>query len=109
MKKAKTTPQNDNLVNILKLLTKRVEEGTADIHGIRGDIAGIHLGIDVLKMDVKVIKSDLEKLRDELNETEGRLNKRITLVGDLITVELGKKIQAHAKRITRLETTVSAN
>lgn len=103
MKKAKTNPQNENLVNVLKQLTKRIEEVTADIHDIRGDMAGIHLGVDVLKIDGKVIKSDLEKLRDELKETEYRLNKRITHVGDLITIQLGKKIKNIRKRVVNHE------
>lgn len=110
MKKVKTSSKNENLADILKQFTKRVEEATADIHGISGDVAGMRLSLNVLKIDVSVIKSDVEKLRDEvgeikdeLKETENRLNTRITHVGDLITVELGKKIQAHAKRITHLE------
>ncbi len=109
MKKAKTSSQNENLTDILKLLTKRIEESTVDIHRMKLDVGMISLKFRGIETNIGIIKSDIEKLRDELSETESRLNKRITIVGDLITVELGKKIQAHAKRLSRLETTASAN
>ncbi|GEM_PF-6332279 len=42
-------------------------------------------------------------LKRELKETEERLNNRITKVGDLITIALGKKIKSIEKRLVYLE------
>ncbi len=49
------------------------------------------------------IEERFSELNGLLKIIEERINERITNVGDLITVELGKKIQTHAKRITHLE------
>ena len=110
MKKPQQNSKKEELTNILKLLTKRIEEATVDIHNIKGNVAGLSLTLDIVKMDTKIIKSDVEKLRseteeikDDLKETESRLNKRITHVGDLITMNFYKKIVGLDKRVTRLE------
>lgn len=109
MKKAKTNPQEESILDILKRLAKRIEESVIDINDIKFDIKDVKHRLGLVEHNTEITKVDVEKLRDELKATENRLNTRITLVGDLITMELGKKIQNHGKRISRLETTVSAN
>lgn len=109
MKKAKTTPQNDNLTDILKLLTKRVEDATADISDIKGIVAGTSLRVDSLKTDTTLIKSDVEKLRGEMDELRGEIKiaeKRIIsevgeFIDDRILPQLDDK--ADKKDVQRLE------
>jgi len=43
------------------------------------------------------------ELGNKIDGVENRLNRRIEHVADLITIELGGKLQNHEKRIKRLE------
>lgn len=109
MKKAKTSPQNDNLTDILKLLTKRVEESTSDIHTIKGRMGIMEIKLSTVDMNTKVIKSDVEKLRgetEEMREEIVKAEKRIIndvgeFISDSILPQLDDK--ADKKDVQRLE------
>jgi hypothetical protein len=59
-----------------------------------------------VKNEIHLANSDLEKnLVNTLENTEKALSTRITTVADLITIELGTKINDHEKRIKHLEHT----
>lgn len=108
MKKiAKQRPQDEQVLDVLKRLTKRIEEATVDIHSIKYDVKSTKLDVGFMQSDFAIMKVDIEKLRTELDnkltDIEGRLNKRLTHVADLITVELGGKLQNHEKRIQKIE------
>ena len=59
-----------------------------------------------LRAEILVANTDLKsEIKNELQKLETRLNKRLTHVADLITIQLGDKIQNHEKRILKLENT----
>lgn len=98
-------------VDISKV-AKRVEEAAVDIHSIKFDLKSVKLRLSVVEHNTSLIKVDVENLREDvgnvradLKKTEERLNGRITKVGDLITIDFGKKVQKLDKRVTRFEQT----
>ena len=113
----KQNQKNENTIDILKRIEKRGEEAAIDINDLKYDLKDLKLRFHGVEHNTSLIKADIQKLRtemeeikgeigevkDELKSTENRLNIRITTVGDLITVDLGKKITGHEKRISRLE------
>ena len=104
MKKAiKQKPQEEQSIDILKRVAKRVEDATVDIGEMKRSLRFANLKLGDVERNTGIIKVDIEKIREELGETENRLNKRITKVADLITLNLGDKLQNHQKRIKKLE------
>jgi chromosome segregation ATPase len=122
-------PQQDNQVlEILKKLTSRVEHTAADISSVKKDvrfintrledvehntgtmrteIGGIKNDMNEMKADLGSLKDDMNKMEEQLvekiNSSELRLHDRIGNVADLITVDFGKKIANNTKRIQKLE------
>jgi len=102
MKKiVKQKSQDEQSVDLLKRVAKRVEEATVDIHSIKYDIKAMKLDMGFIQSDFAIMKVDVEKTREELREVEDRLGKRITHVADLITISLGKKLQKVKKESPR--------
>lgn len=59
------------------------------------------------RAELQVANNELEnRLGTRLKVLEEKLNKRITIVGDLITKYLGNKITDQEKRIKKLEKTI---
>lgn len=116
-KNIKKTPQDEQVIEMLKKLTSRVEDATIDISSIKSDLkfvnlrlSGVEHNTDLMKVDMESIKNDMEGLkadagglRSKIEGAEERLHKRIEHVADLITIEFGGKIQNHEKRIQKLE------
>lgn len=103
MKKTPQKPQDEQILDVLKRLTKRIEESTVDIHSIKYDIKVMKLDVGFMQSDFAIMKVDVEKTREELGGVEDRLGKRITHVADLTTIDLGEKLRIHEKRIKKLE------
>ena len=115
MKKiVKQKPQEEQSVDILKRVAKRVEEVTVDISSMKSDLKFMNLRLGNVEHNTGIMKVDIEKLKSDLANTENnigsellgfetRLNKRISNVADLITIQLGNKIQNHEKRIKKIE------
>jgi len=115
MKKTiKQKPQEEQSIDILKRVAKRVEDATVDINDIRYDLKSVKLRLgnvehntEIMKVDIEKLKFDMEDMKNDLGDkiegSENRLNKRIQHVADLITIELGGKLQNHEKRIKKLE------
>ena len=110
MRKTQQKPKDEQTVDILKRVAKRVEEATIDISSIKTDIkfvklrlSGVEHNTELMKVDIENMKVDTGELGNKIDGVENRLNKRIEHVADLITIELGGKLQNHEKRIRRLE------
>ena len=99
----KQKPQKENSIDILKKVAKRVEEATVDISSMKHDLKFMNARLGIVEHNTEVMKVDMEKMRNEMVEVEMRLGKRISNVADLITTELGGKLQNHEKRIKKLE------
>jgi len=113
-KPSKQTPKDEQSIDILKRVAKRVEEATVDISSIKTDIkfvklrlSGVEHNTEIMKVDIEKLKFDMENMKEDLGDkiegSETRLNKRIEHVADLITIELGGKLQNHERRIKKLE------
>lgn len=111
MKKTiKQKPQDEQSIDILKRVAKRVEEATVDISDIKSDLkmvnlrlSGVEHNTQLMKVDIENMKGDMGELGNKIDGVENRLNRRIEHVADLITVEFGGKLQSHEKRIKKLE------
>lgn len=104
MKKSiKQKPQDEQILDVLKRLTKRVEESTVDIHSIKYDIKAMKLDMGFMQSDFAIMKVDVEKTREELGGVEDRLGKRISHVADLITISMNQKFRTVQRRIKKIE------
>lgn len=104
MKKiAKQKPQEEQVLEVLKRLTKRMEEATVDIHSIKYDIKAVKLDLGFMQSDFAIMKVDVERTREELKGVEDRLGKRISNVADLITISMDQKFKIVEKRIKKVE------
>ena len=99
----KQKPQDEQVLDVLKRLIKRIEEATVDIHSIKFDVKASKLDVGYIESDLSIMKVDVEKIREELEGVEDRLGKRIANVADLITISLSKKLQKVKKRVHKLE------
>ncbi len=102
-------------LDILKKVAKRVEETTVDISSMKSDLkmvslrlSGVEHNTEIMKVDVENLKGEINGLREETKGMEIRLSKRITNVADLITISLGKKLQKVKKRVTKVERVLQA-
>lgn len=106
-KNIKKTPQDEQVIEMLKKLTSRVEDATIDISSIKSDLKFVNLRLNGVEHNTEIMKVDIEKMKEyfesKLTEVGNRLDKRIEYVADLITIELGGKIRKHEKRIQKLE------
>lgn len=110
MGKVQKKPKDNQTLDILKRLARRIEDATVDIHDIRFDLKSVKLRLsnvehntELIKVDMEKLKVDVEELGNKIDGVENRLNRRIEHVADLITVEFGGKLQDHEKRIKKLE------
>lgn len=94
---------NEKVINILNRVAKRVEEATVDINDIKFDLKSMKLRLIGVEHNTSMIKVDVENSREDLKKTETRLNKRITKVGDLITITLAQKTEQLERRVVQLE------
>ena len=99
----KQKPQEEQSIDILKRVAKRVEEATVDIHSIKYDIKTMKLDMGFMQSDFAIMKVDVEKIREELEGVEDRLGKRISHVADLITISMDPKIRTVKKKIKKIE------
>ncbi len=99
----KQKSQDEQILEVLKRLTKRIEEVTVDIHSIKFDVKETKLDVGYIQSDLAIMKVDIEKIREELEEAEERLGKRISNVADLMTISLGQKFGKIEKRIRKIE------
>lgn len=109
-KTTKQKPQEEQSIDILKRVAKRVEEATIDISDMKSDLkmVNLRLGVvehntEIMKVDIENMKVDMGELGNKIDGVENRLDKRIEHVADLIIIELGGKLQNHEKRIKKLE------
>lgn len=95
--------KDEQFIDILKQVAKRVEEATVDIHSIKFDLKAMKFDIIGLQSNSAIMKVDVEKMRDQLGGAEDRLGKRIANVADLITISLHQKVGRIEKKIKKLE------
>lgn len=100
-------PQDEQSIDILKRVARRVEDATIDIGEMKRSLRFVNLRLSAVESNTGIMKVDIEKMREEMSEKlvglETRLNKRITRVADLITINLSDKLQNHEKRIKKLK------
>lgn len=101
--------KDEQFIDILKRVAKRVEEATVDIHSMKIDQKLMKFDIMGLKSDSAIMKVDVEKIREQLEGAEDRLGKRITSVADLITISLDQKFGKIEKRIKKIESSSEIN
>jgi hypothetical protein len=101
--------KDEQFIDILKRVAKRVEEATVDIHSIKIDLKYMKFDIMGLKSDSAIMKVDIEKIREQLDGAEDRLGKRITHVADLITISLDQKFKNVEKKISKMENAANAS
>lgn len=108
----KTFKENfEKLENLLKVIDQKNETAERSLRlEIRANIFKTEKSLEkTIQAQILVLGHELREelvTKSEMRLIEERLNKRITHVGDLITIAFSKKIANHEKRITTLEKTV---
>lgn len=74
MKKEQKNPKEENIMQILKRLVKRVEEATVDIHEMKNDLKFVKLRLGSVEDSTKIMKVDMEKMREDISEIKGETN-----------------------------------
>ncbi len=60
----KQKPQDEQAIDILKRLAKRIEEATVDIHTMKTDLKFLKFKIDSIEHNTNIMKVDIEKLAE---------------------------------------------
>ena len=66
MKKIKQEPNDQQSIDILKRIAKRVEEAAIDIHAMKNDLQMVSIRLNNVEHNTKMMKVDMEKMRDEI-------------------------------------------
>lgn len=66
MKKEPSKPEDNKVLDILKLLTKRVEEATVDIHEMKSDLKFVNLRLHNVETSVGIVKVDMQNMRTNI-------------------------------------------
>lgn len=64
----KQQPQDEQSLDILKRVAKRVEEATVDIHEMKRDLKFVNLRLGQVERNTELMKVDMEKMRAEIGE-----------------------------------------
>ena len=68
MKKiTKQKPQEEQSIDILKRVAKRVEEATIDISDMKSDLKMVNIRLNIVEHNTKVMKIDMEKMNDHMD------------------------------------------
>lgn len=102
--------KEEQSIDILKRVAKRVEEATIDIGNMKSDLKMVSLRLSGVKHNTEIMKIDMESLRGEMGSLKGemkgmevRLDKRISHVADLITISMDQKFRTIQKRVQKIE------
>ena len=67
MKKTiKQKPHEEQSIDILKRIAKRVEEATIDIHSMKSDLKFVDIRLSNVEHNTKMMKVDMEELRADI-------------------------------------------
>ena len=99
----KQKTKEEQSINILKQVARRVEGASVDIHSLKFDVKAMKLNMGFIQSDFAIMKVGVERMREELKGAEDRLGKRITHVADLITISMDQKMRRAEKRIRQIE------
>ncbi|MDO8658053.1 MAG: hypothetical protein Q7K55_04885 [Candidatus Levybacteria bacterium] len=100
-KPAKPIVKNE-ITDLKEFLNKKFSGIDERFSSIDNRFSGMEKRFDGLE---NRMEEGFKEIKTDLRETEERLNKRITNVGDLITVNLSKKDRNLEKRVAKLERT----
>jgi len=65
MKKTiKQKPQDEQSIDILKRVAKRVEEATVDIHELKTDLKWLKIKIYSIEDNTNIMKVDIERMKE---------------------------------------------
>lgn len=106
MKIAKNNAQEENVMQILKKIAKRVEENTVDVHSMKTDLklvklqlGGVEHNTEIMKVDIEKMKEDVGELKVEIKEIKIDVKKIWREVTDLT----GQNEQILLKMVTQKE------
>ncbi len=75
MKKTiKQKPQDEQSIDILKRVAKRVEEATVDISDMKSDLKMVNLRLGGVEHNTEMMKVDMEKMRGDIEEVQGDIS-----------------------------------
>lgn len=93
----KIVSKDENIINILKQLTKRIEEATIDIHEMKRDMKFINLKLNSVDHNSGIIKVDVEKTREDVKDL---INMISEILAKMVTQ---KELQSLSQRVASLE------
>lgn len=104
--------QSDNeVLNILKKISKRVEDATIDIHEIKRDLkltrlrlSSVERNTELVKIDVEKIKEDLEVVKQDVGELKKENKSHIEMTTEILANAVTQKeFTALSKRVSHIE------
>lgn len=123
--------KEEQSIDILKRVAKKVEEATIDIGNMKSDLKMVSLRLSGVEHNTEIMKVDMEGLKGEMGNIKGamgdlkgemgglkgemgslkgemkgmevRLDKRISHVADLITISMDQKFRTIQKRVQKIE------
>lgn len=110
--------KDDQSIDILKKVAKRVEEATVDIHEMKRDLKLVNLRLGQVEDNTEIMKVDMEKMGEEIGiiktdistmkkgikeikkDTEGLIETSAHILKQAVTLD---KHNALSQRVTTLE------
>ena len=118
MRKIQRKPKEEQTIDILKRVAKRVEEATVDISSIKTDLkfvnlrlGGVELNTDLMKVDIENMKNDMGDMKSEISamnkdikeikqDTESLIGTTSHILKEAVTHDEHKAL---SQRVTALE------
>ncbi|OGH19891.1 MAG: hypothetical protein A3D74_04815 [Candidatus Levybacteria bacterium RIFCSPHIGHO2_02_FULL_37_13] len=104
MRKTQQKPKDEQTIDILKRVAKRVEEAAIDISDMKSDLKMVSIRLSNVEHNTKMMKVDMEKMRTVLDEVKRSSDDLME-----ITAEILKKAVTHdehnalSQRVSALE------
>lgn len=104
MKRVRKNSENEKLTDILKRLTKRMEEATVDVHEMKSDLKFVKLGLDAVDANTNIMKVDIEKMRDVLEKVKKDTDSLIDTTSEMLAnMATQKEFNGLSRRVAALE------
>lgn len=97
MKKRRDTTKDEQALDILNRVAKRVEEATVDIHEMKRDLKFVNLRLQNVESNTKIMKIDIEKVREDIDDLIGMSQE---ILSKMVTQE---EVQSLSQRVSSLE------
>ena len=106
MRKIQRKPKEEQTIDILKRVAKRVEEATIDISDMKSDLKMVSLRLSNVEHNTKIMKTDIEKMRTVLDEVKRSTDDLIETTAEILKkAGTQEEVSDLSQRVATLEQT----